>query len=198
MQNYVIRSFLGLLNPSTSILDTNILGSVVIKIRLAPPSCLMLGAPVDTAITVVNTASSSENNLTLSVVTSDSTAVTAQTADYTLSNVKFTIVRYDLPSEFYTLEVSELTSGAVCKIWFPNYSVQSYTVVTAVNEIGVNRTSISCRSLDWVMGTYLLPTFTTIETPLNTLLPPEAALGPVHQLLIVVDRLECLYILQEI
>ena len=42
-ENYVIRSWLGLLNPSTSILDTNILGSVVIKIRLAPPSCLMLG-----------------------------------------------------------------------------------------------------------------------------------------------------------
>jgi hypothetical protein len=31
-ENYVIRSWLGLLNPSTAILDTNILGSVVIKI----------------------------------------------------------------------------------------------------------------------------------------------------------------------
>ena len=45
--NYVILSWLGLLNPSTSIIDTNILGSVVIKIRLAPASCLMIGAPSD-------------------------------------------------------------------------------------------------------------------------------------------------------
>ena len=35
-EDYVIRSWLGLLNPSTSILDTTILGSVVIKIRIAP------------------------------------------------------------------------------------------------------------------------------------------------------------------
>ena len=49
-ENYVIRSWLGLLNPSTSILDTSILGSVVIKIRLAPPNCLILGAECDEAI----------------------------------------------------------------------------------------------------------------------------------------------------
>ena len=42
-ENYVIRSWLGILNPSTPIIDTNILGSVVIKIRLAPSSCIMLG-----------------------------------------------------------------------------------------------------------------------------------------------------------
>jgi len=46
-EDYVIRSWLGLLNPSTAIIDTNILGSVVIKIRLAPSSCLMLGAVSD-------------------------------------------------------------------------------------------------------------------------------------------------------
>jgi len=178
-ENYIIRSWLGLLNPSTSILDTNILGSVVIKIRLAPPSCLILGAANDAAITAVTSATSAENNLTLAGVTSDSTGVTALTANYTLSNVKFTIVRYDLPSEFYQLEASKLASGAVFKIWFPNYTVQSCTAVTAVNKQGVNRTSISCRSLDWVMGTFRLPTFTSIEAPLNTMPSSGAAIGPV-------------------
>ena len=183
-ENYIIRSWLGLLNPSTSILDTTILGSVVIKIRLAPPSCLILGAACDAAITGVTAANSETNLVTTAVASTDAVvtvaaAVTANTANYTLSKVKFTIVRYDLPSEFYQLEASKLASGAVFKIWFPNYTVQSCTSVTGVNKTGVNRTSISCRSLDWVMGTFRLPTYTTIEAPLNTLPPAGAALGPV-------------------
>jgi hypothetical protein len=36
-----MRSWLGLLNPSTAIVDTNILGSIVIEIRLAPANCLV-------------------------------------------------------------------------------------------------------------------------------------------------------------
>ena len=177
-ENYVIRSWLGLLNPSTSILDTNILGSVVIKIRLAPASCLMLGCPVSVDI-AAKTAGESDTNIPTDAAPGNATAVTAQTANYKLSKVKFTIVRYDLPSEFYQLEASKLASGAVFKIWFPNYTVQSCTSVTAVNKTGVNRTSISCRSLDWVMGTFRLPTYTTIEAPLNTMPSSGAAIGPV-------------------
>jgi hypothetical protein len=52
-EEYVIRSWLGLLNPSTAIIDTGILGSVVIKIRLAPSSCLILGAQSDNDIDAV-------------------------------------------------------------------------------------------------------------------------------------------------
>lgn len=178
-ENYIIRSWLGLLNPSTSILDTNILGSVVIKIRLAPPTCLMLGAVCNTAITTVSAASSAENNLALTGAVTDAGVVAATAANYTLSNVKFTIVRYDLPSEFYALEAAKLASGSVFKIWFPNYSVQSCTSVLGINKTGVNRTSISCRSLDWVMGTFRLPTYTNIEIPLNTIPPSLAAIGPV-------------------
>ena len=177
-ENYVIRSWLGLLNPSTSILDTNILGSVVIKIRLAPPTCLILGAPNDAGIGGL-TVAQSETDIATTAVTADNTVVAAQTANYTLSNVKFTIVRYDLPSEFYTLEASKLASGAVFKIWFPNYTVQSCPSVTAVNKQGVNRTSISCRSLDWVMGTFRLPTYTTLGGPLNTIDEAPAALGQI-------------------
>ena len=177
-ENYVIRSWLGLLNPSTSILDTNILGSVVIKIRLAPPSCLILGAPNDDGIDAV-TVANSNTNIATTAVAADATVVAAETANYTLSSVKFTIVRYDLPSEFYTLEASKLASGAVFKIWFPNYTVQSCPAVTAVNKQGVNRTSISCRSLDWVMGTYRLPTYTTLGGPLNTIDQSPAQYGQI-------------------
>ncbi len=73
-------------------------------------------------------------------------------------------------------EASRLASGAVFKLWFPNYSVQSCPSVTSLNKQGVNRTSISCRSLDWVMGTFQLPNYTTIEGPLNSLGPAPASL----------------------
>lgn len=186
--NYVIRSWLGLLNPSTSILDTNILGSVVIKIRLAPPSCLMIGAECDEDIDALDEgAATNDHGVDVVAVPADppgaevAAAFAATTANYSLSNVKFTIVRYDLPSEFYMTEASRLASGAVFKLWFPNYSVQSCPSVTSLNKQGVNRTSISCRSLDWVMGTFRLPNYTTIAAPLNSLWQSPARFGPVGQ-----------------
>jgi hypothetical protein len=128
----------------------------------------MLGAPVTKAV-IDKTVDESDTGIAITGVAASATTVAAQTANYKLSKVKFTIVRYDLPSEFYQLEASKLASGAVFKIWFPNYSVQSCTSVLACNKTGTNRTSISCRSLDWVMGTFRLPTYTTLEVPLNTL-----------------------------
>jgi hypothetical protein len=181
-EDYVIRSWLGLLNPSTSIIDTSVLGSVVIKIRLAPANCLMLGAECDEDIDESNaTDADNENFFSSPAVATDGTAVPPTTANYKLSNVKFTIVRYDLPAEFYMTEASRLASGAVFKLWFPNYSIQSCPSVLAVNKKGVNRTSISCRSLDWVMGTFRLPNYDTIEQPLNTLLPSPSRYGTVGQ-----------------
>ena len=179
-ENYIIRSWLGLLNPSTSILDTNILGSVVIKIRLAPPSCLMLGEAVEEEVKTL-AVGASDTGIAITAAAVSATAVAAQTANYKLSKVKFTIVRYDLPSEFYQLEASKLASGAVFKIWFPNYSVQSCTSVLGCNKTGTNRTSISCRSLDWVMGTFRLPTYTTLEVPLNTLPTSPCKWGQIGQ-----------------
>lgn len=176
-ENYVIRSWLGLLNPSTTILDTNILGSIVIKIRLAPANCLILGAVSDDAIVDVPVAAS-ETGVTIGAVAAGA-VFAAQTANYTLSDIKFTIVRYEMPSEFYMTEASRLASGAVFKLWFPNYSVQSCTSVPVGNKTGVNRTSISTRSLDWVMGTFRLANYQTVSEPLNSLPPSPSVLGPV-------------------
>jgi len=92
-ENYVIRSWLGLLNPSTSIIDTNILGSVVIKIRLAPANCLMLGSASNADIVNVPVADS-ETFLGQAGVAAGA-ALAEETAGYTLKNVKFSIVRYD-------------------------------------------------------------------------------------------------------
>ena len=175
-EDYVIRSWLGLLNPSTAIIDTNILGSVVIKIRLAPSSCLILGSPSDGAITAVN-AANTETGIIVTAVNAGN-ALAEEAPGYTLKNVKFSIVRYDLPQEFYMAQAAKLAStGSVFKLWFPNYSIQSCPSVPVANKKGVNRTSISTRSLDWVLGTFRLPNYTTLAEPLNSLPPAPASTG---------------------
>jgi hypothetical protein len=174
-EDYVIRSWLGLLNPSTAIIDTNILGSVVIKIRLAPSSCLMLGAPSDGAITAVN-AANAETGIVVTAVNAGN-ALAAEDPGYTLKNVKFSIVRYDMPQEFYMAQGAKINTGTVFKLWFPNYSIQSCPSVPVGNKKGVNRTSISTRSLDWVLGTFQLPNYTTLAEPLNSLPPAPATSG---------------------
>jgi hypothetical protein len=102
----------------------------------------------------------------------------AELPGYTLKNVKFSIVRYDMPQEFYMAQAAKLGSGTVFKLWFPNYSIQSCPSVPVGNKKGVNRTSISTRSLDWVLGTFRLPNYTTLAEPLNSLPPAPASLGP--------------------
>ena len=142
----------------------------------------MLGTECDEGIdALAEGAATNDHGVAVLQVDDDAVGVVPTTANYTLSNVKFTIVRYDLPSEFYMTEASRLAGGAVFKLWFPNYSVQSCASVNAGNKTGVNRTSISCRSLDWVMGTFRLPNYTTVEVPLNSLGPSPSALGPQGQ-----------------
>jgi hypothetical protein len=176
-EDYVIRSWLGLLNPSTAIIDTNILGSVVIKIRLAPSTCLMLGAVADAATDAI-TAVTTETGILLPAVIAG-TALTAEASGYTLKSVKFSIVRYDMPQEFYMGQAAKLGSGVVFKLWFPNYSIQSCASVPVGNKKGVNRTSISTRSLDWVLGTFRLPNYTTQVVPINSFPPAAAASGEI-------------------
>jgi len=177
--HYVIRSWLGLLTPSTSIIDTTLLGSVVVKIRLAPPTCLMVGAVNNSNITgVTQYDPTDETGAAVTGVPTDNVAIQADAADYTLKDIKFSIVRYNMPADFYASEASKLRSGAVFKLWFSNYSIQACPAVRANNKQGVNRTSISTRSLDWVMGTFRLPNYDTIEAPLNSLLPSPSSFGP--------------------
>jgi hypothetical protein len=169
-QLYVIRSWLGLCSSqcTTTIIDTNILGSVVIKIRLAPPTCLMLGAANDAAI-VAKTVSESETGLAVNAVSADSANIAAEVADYILSDINFTMIRLDVPSSFYDAQTVKLNSGSVLRLFFPNYSIFTGTSVPVGNKKGVSRCSVSTKSLDWVMGTFRLNNYTNIEQPLNSL-----------------------------
>ena len=125
--NYVqwlgIRQWLGILggNASTNVIDTSIYGQVDIEITLAPAGVLMLGAAISTVTATALTAATSE----IGVATTGGAgagAVAVEGTSYTLSNISFSITRYDMPSSYYDAVRSVLQSGATYKFYYPNYS----------------------------------------------------------------------------
>lgn len=166
-ENYVIKSWLGpFASASTQIIDTTLLGTVTIIITLAPPSILMLGAPVPTLEGAATTPDVLGFNVNQRAATA--AAVDAQPINYTIKDINLTIDRYHMPEAFYQAQNSLLSSGSVYKLWFPNYAVLTSTPVLARNKQGTHRFSISTRSLDWVMGTFKIPNYDVPALPLIT------------------------------
>ena len=176
VDTYIIRSWLGLLgNASTNVIDTNILGTVSIEITLAPGSCLIKSTlPTAGTVSVAN-ATPILNSLNRTVWNAACTATAAATAalatngNYSLTDVTFTICRYDMPSQFYEGEAQALASGKTFKLWFPNYSVFTGTTVLDTNKSCTNRFSIATRSLDFVLSTFRPAAYDTSKEVLNTL-----------------------------
>ena len=175
-QKYKIRSWIGPLggNCSTNIIDSNILGIVSVEIVLAPSSCLILGIPtVAGGVTAANNLPG-RTEVGRAAIGADIAAlgaglsVAAENIGYSLDNVEFSIVRYHMPAEWYTGEANALASGATYKLWYPNYSVITGNPTLCTNKAGTHRFSISTKSLDYVIGTFRLPTYDTPDLPLNT------------------------------
>ena len=182
-QEYCVRSWLSLLggNASTNIIDTQMLGICTIELVLAPASMLMLGsnAAAYTADLAVATSGPSfdEVGRTRSAVVAFRTAATTDEGlNYSLSDLDFRIVRYLMPPEFYDSLANSLGSGTTYKLWFPNYSVYTGNAVLATNKNCTTSFSISTKSLDYVIGTFRIPSYDTVSTPLNTLISSEKAL----------------------
>ena len=196
---YVIRSWLGIFQGSTSIIDTSMLGLVTIILTLAPSAITALGTANTAPITALNAtgvdpvvvktvpsntvgASNADyadeptmrgktsrddgvasltterivNNSGVDIVAGLALAGAVAEAgkDYFLNNVKFSIVRYDMPSSYYNGLANNLASGATYKLYYPNYSVFTGQPVNSLEKSGVLRFSISTQSLDYVIGTF--------------------------------------------
>jgi hypothetical protein len=176
-QKYTIRSWIGPLggNCSTNIIDSNILGVTTVELTLAPASMLMLGF---TPVANVNGIADADSGpfrqqvgrLPFGVGIAAGAALDAQPVGYSIKDVDFTIVRYHMPTEFYIAEANALANGAVYKLWYPNYSVFTGNAVPAANKASTHRFSISTKSLDYVLGTFRLPDYTTPGLPLNSVI----------------------------
>jgi hypothetical protein len=125
--NYTIRNWLGLLSggASTNIIHTDMYGQIDIEITLDQAGILMLGqatgvAGAGTLDTLLN---STNYGFLGDIGVTNGGAVAAEAAQYVLSNISFNIVRMDMPSIFYEAMANVLASGAVYKLYYPNYQI---------------------------------------------------------------------------
>ena len=73
---------------------------------------------------------------------------------FNINNLNFTIVRYDMPPEFYQSQANVLESGEIYKIYFPNYSVFTGSPVLSTLKNSTMRVAISSKSVDYCIGTF--------------------------------------------
>ena len=98
-------------NASTSIIDTSLYGDITIEITLAPSDVLML-SPTTPAL--ISYASATSNETGIATTEGSAAALNAsQGTGYTLSNIGFQIVRYDMPKSYYQAVAGVLEAGSV-------------------------------------------------------------------------------------
>ena len=168
--NYTIRNWLGLLSggASTNVIHTDMYGDITIEITLDTAAILMLGAATTAAGpgTLDTTLSSTNYQFLGDISTNNGAAVSAETAQYVLSNVSFNITRLDMPAYFYEAMSNVLASGAVYKLYYPNYQI--FSGQSSSSKSGTTRFSFSTKSLDYCIGTFQVKNRDTISTVLNS------------------------------
>ena len=168
--NYTIRNWLGLLSggSSTQIIHTDMYGQIDIEITLDQAGILMLGAATGTAAagSLDSTLSSTNYQFLGDIATTNGGAVSAEAAQYVLSNIGFNIVRMDMPSYFYEAMANVLAAGSLHKLYYPNYQI--FTGQSTANKSGTTRFSITTKSLDYCVGTFQTAARDTISTVLNS------------------------------
>jgi len=163
--NYTIRQWLGILggNASTSIIDTSLYGDITIEITLAPSDVLML-SPATPALTTYASATNNETGIATTLGTT--AALTAsQGTGYTLSDIGFQIVRYDMPQSYYQAVAGVLEAGSVFKLYYPNYS-SFMSTAQSLPKGGTSRFNLSTQSLDMVISTFQVQDRGTQQAPI--------------------------------
>ena len=163
--NYTVRTWLGLLGPnaSTTIIDTSLYGDITIEITLAASDVLMLSPTLGT---LTSYASATNNEIGIATTAGTTAAATAsQGTGYTLSNIGFQIVRYDMPQSYYQAVAGVLESGAIFKLYYPNYSTFMGTA-QGLPKGGTTRFNISTQSLDMVISTFQVQDRGTQQAPI--------------------------------
>lgn len=81
-------------------------------------------------------------------------AVASSGNTFNINNLNFTIVRYDMPPEFYQSQANVLESGIIYKLFFQNYSVFTGSPVISTSKNSTMRVAISSKSVDYCIGTF--------------------------------------------
>ena len=132
--------------------------------------------------TIGNTGAGSVGNCTTNTIGSNyqtanipnAGAIAAETPSFTLSNIVFTIVRYEFgDSSYYDALNLALDKGHEFKIYFKNYQI--FTGTSTLDKTQSMRITVSTQSLNYLMATFQAPNRTTITQPINTLISPPQA-----------------------
>jgi hypothetical protein len=106
-----------------------------------------------------------EKQLTQRMRNTAAAATASQGTGYSLSNIGCQIVRYDMPQSYYQAVAGVLESGAVFKLFYPNYSVFMGTA-QGLPKRGTARFKISTQSLDMVLSTFQVQDRGTQQAPI--------------------------------
>jgi hypothetical protein len=100
-------------------------------------------------------------------------AVAAETNVYTLSDVYFTITRYQFnDSSYYNIVNKVLSEGRAFTIHFKNYDMFTGTPTTARTQ--THRITCASECLNWVVNTFQLNDRETQQQVVNTLISPQS------------------------
>ena len=153
--DYTIRNWLGFFQGSTSIIDTSMFGQIDLEITLAPSGILGLGIATTANDLAAVTAGNSEIGIAIPAAAKVTAAVPAEGTSYKLSDISFSVVRYDLPKTVTDAMTAVLASNAVYKYWFPSYTSFTGAPVTG-SKTGTTRISLSTSSLEMLIGTFMV------------------------------------------
>jgi hypothetical protein len=147
--NYTIRNWLGLLSggASTNIIHTDMFGEILIEITLDQAGILMLGQATAAAAagSLGSILNSTNYGFLGDIATVNGAAVASEAAQFVLSNISFNISRVDMPQYFYEAMANVLASGAVYKLYYPNYQI--FTGQSTTNKSGTTRFAIKNQGL---------------------------------------------------
>jgi hypothetical protein len=131
-------------------------GQIDLEITLAGAGVLGLGvSPSASAFTEVTAANSEIGVAMPAAIALTGSALAAEGTSYKLSDINFTMVRYDLPKAVTDAMTAVLASNAVYQYWFPSYTSFSGQPVTG-SKTGTTRISISTSSLEMLIGTFMV------------------------------------------
>ena len=142
-KKFIVNRWYGLLGArgketSSNFIDTNMLGEVTIAFTLARASVCPSVIKVEaTALSETTSLSSGEY----------STAVASRNTSYELSDVKMSMVRYNLPNSYGEALASNLSGGAKYQIAFNHYEFHTQKAGKASDTIRWNENSRDIKGL---------------------------------------------------
>lgn len=152
-QNFIINKWYGLLGHrgdevSSNFIDTNMLGEVTIAFTLAPASvCPAKLLNTNALVNAVFTAKVPGGSAPTATGTEVTDALKTRKSTYVISDVKLSMVRYNLPMSYNEALASNLSSGAKYQIAFNHYNIHSQNALEENGSIRWNENSRDIKGL---------------------------------------------------